>query len=212
MSNYSQITDFSAKDSLATGNANKIIYGADIDAELAAISTAIATKLDDNNTDTSTIIGPTTASGSSGMTITGISADAKEITISLNGISTSGAVTFGIQLGTASGIETSSYFNAGGDISNTNLAAVAVDTTQFSINTVTGATYAMYGNIILTLHDSSANTWTISGVVGTNNLSGVISFVAGRKSLAATLDRIKINGATGSFPWDNGSISLLVKY
>ena len=44
MSNYTQITDFSVKDNLASGDAAKVIKGSDIDAELAAISTAIATK------------------------------------------------------------------------------------------------------------------------------------------------------------------------
>jgi hypothetical protein len=44
VSNYSQSTFFAPKDNLATGNPNKIIYGSDIDAELSAISTAIATK------------------------------------------------------------------------------------------------------------------------------------------------------------------------
>lgn len=48
MSNYTQTTDFSAKDSLASGDANKIITGASVDVEFAAISTAIATKADDN--------------------------------------------------------------------------------------------------------------------------------------------------------------------
>ena len=46
MSDYSQITFFTPKDGLATGNPNKIIYGSDVDAELSAISTAIATKAD----------------------------------------------------------------------------------------------------------------------------------------------------------------------
>jgi hypothetical protein len=44
MSNYTQITDFSVKDNLASGDAAKVIKGSDIDAELSAISTAIATK------------------------------------------------------------------------------------------------------------------------------------------------------------------------
>lgn len=46
MSDYSQINDYSAKDALATGNPLKIIKGSDIDAELDAISVAIATKFD----------------------------------------------------------------------------------------------------------------------------------------------------------------------
>lgn len=46
MSDYAQINDYSAKDALATGNPLKIIAGSDIDGELDAISTAIATKFD----------------------------------------------------------------------------------------------------------------------------------------------------------------------
>ena len=48
MSDYTQSTFFAPKDLLATGNPNKIIYGSDVDAELSAISTAIATKADVN--------------------------------------------------------------------------------------------------------------------------------------------------------------------
>jgi len=67
VSNYTQITDFSAKDALATGDANKKILGSDMDAELAAISTAIATKGDDSGlvhtTGTETVAGDKTLSG-----------------------------------------------------------------------------------------------------------------------------------------------------
>lgn len=46
MSEYTQSVDFSAKDALTTGDPNKKIQGADLDTELAAISTAIASKSD----------------------------------------------------------------------------------------------------------------------------------------------------------------------
>jgi hypothetical protein len=46
MSNYTQATNFTAKDTLATGNPSKIVKGADIDGELSLISTAIGTKID----------------------------------------------------------------------------------------------------------------------------------------------------------------------
>lgn len=49
MSDYTQVTDFSAKDTKTTGDPEKIIYGSDIDTELDAISTAIATKYDSND-------------------------------------------------------------------------------------------------------------------------------------------------------------------
>ena len=49
MSDYTPITDFSVKDGLTTGDAEKIISGADFDAEFAAIQTAVATKYDSND-------------------------------------------------------------------------------------------------------------------------------------------------------------------
>ena len=50
MSNYSKTTDFAAKDSLSTGNANKIVKGTEIDDEFDAIQTAVNSKADSNNT------------------------------------------------------------------------------------------------------------------------------------------------------------------
>ena len=49
MSDYSQSIDFSAKDALSTGDANKVAKGADVDTELDLLSTAIATKYDSND-------------------------------------------------------------------------------------------------------------------------------------------------------------------
>ena len=46
MSNYTKTTDFAAKDSLPSGDADKIIRGAEFETEFDAISTAIATKAD----------------------------------------------------------------------------------------------------------------------------------------------------------------------
>ena len=46
MANYTKTTNFAAKDSLASGNASKVVKGTEIDAEFSAIQTAIATKAD----------------------------------------------------------------------------------------------------------------------------------------------------------------------
>jgi len=48
LSNYTPITDFSVKDALATGNPSKLILGSEVDAEFAAIQTAVNSKLDSN--------------------------------------------------------------------------------------------------------------------------------------------------------------------
>lgn len=46
MSDYVQTIDFSAKDSLPTGDPNKVIRGSDFDMEFAALASAVATKYD----------------------------------------------------------------------------------------------------------------------------------------------------------------------
>ena len=48
MTDYVQLTDFSAKDSLVPGDPEKAILGSDVDAELLGISTAIASKADED--------------------------------------------------------------------------------------------------------------------------------------------------------------------
>lgn len=46
MSNYTKSTDFASKDSLASGNAAKVVKGTEIDTEFNNIATAVATKAD----------------------------------------------------------------------------------------------------------------------------------------------------------------------
>ena len=49
MANYVKSTNFTAKDSLPTGNAGKIVKGAEIDTELNAVANAVASKADINS-------------------------------------------------------------------------------------------------------------------------------------------------------------------
>jgi hypothetical protein len=52
MSDYTKLTDFLAKDALTSGDPEKIVLGADLDAEFNAISTAIGTKADTSDFNT----------------------------------------------------------------------------------------------------------------------------------------------------------------
>lgn len=64
MSNYVKATNFTAKDSLPSGNAGKIVKGAEIDTELTAIASAISSKADLNSPSlTGTPTGPTASYG-----------------------------------------------------------------------------------------------------------------------------------------------------
>lgn len=65
MSDYVKATNFTAKDSLPSGNSGKIIKGTEIDTEYTAIASAIASKADINSpTFTGTPAAPTATSGS----------------------------------------------------------------------------------------------------------------------------------------------------
>lgn len=46
MSNYTKATDFAVKDSLASGNPNKLVKGTEIDSEFTAIQSAVNSKAD----------------------------------------------------------------------------------------------------------------------------------------------------------------------
>jgi hypothetical protein len=65
MSDYIKATNFAIKDTLLTGNPNKIIKGTEIDTEFSAIASAVSSKADINSpTFTGTPAAPTAASGS----------------------------------------------------------------------------------------------------------------------------------------------------
>ena len=64
MADYNKSTNFTAKDTLPTGNAGKIVKGTEIDTELTAISNAIASKSDINSASlTGTPTAPTASAG-----------------------------------------------------------------------------------------------------------------------------------------------------
>mgnify|MGYP003630172023 FL=1 len=72
MSNYTKTTDFAAKDSLPTGNAAKVVKGAEINDEFNAIVTAVATKANSAGpTFTGTVTVPTLSAANIAGTLAG---------------------------------------------------------------------------------------------------------------------------------------------
>lgn len=68
MTAYTKTTNFTAKDSLPTGNTNKKVRGAEIDVEFTAIATAVNSKSD---TASPTFTGTVTLPTVDGATISG---------------------------------------------------------------------------------------------------------------------------------------------
>jgi hypothetical protein len=84
MADYAKTTDFEAKDSLPSGNPNKVIKGSEFETEFDAISTAIATKADKASpTFTGTVTVPTLAVSSSlslgGVAVTSTAAELNKL-------------------------------------------------------------------------------------------------------------------------------------
>lgn len=68
MSNYTKATDFAVKDTLASGNAAKLIRGSEFDYEFNAIETAVISKA---NTASPTFTGTVSMTTLDGATISG---------------------------------------------------------------------------------------------------------------------------------------------
>ena len=143
-----------------------------------------------------------TTSGSS-ITFGSIPAGTSRIHIMFEGFSTGGANTCGIQLGDASGIESSGYL--GGYI-RVALTASVQSTSQMSFSLGTGASYLLNGVITLVLKKSSDYTWTASGNLSDSSGNDQISVMACSKALSAELTQVKVL-TDGTFSAGSVSIS-----
>lgn len=155
-----------------------------------------------------TATGPTmgtavaTTSGTA-IDFTGIPSTVKQIIMSLDGVSTATNGNFYLQIGDSGGIETAAYKSTGSVLSS---AAVSsnFDAGGFYFNFGTN-TLAFSGLIILTLLDSSTNTWSCFGAVESDAPNTMI--MSGSKSLSATLDRVRFT-TPGAVTFDAGKMNI----
>jgi hypothetical protein len=153
----------------------------------------------------------TTTSGAD-VPFTSIPSWAKRITLSLSGVSTNGTSLVILQLGDSGGYEATGYNGATSVIITTPGASFngAAHSTGFNLigGPASAASVDLHGILTLTLVDGSTNTWACSGNLARTDL--VISqFVAGTKSLSATLDRLRITTAGGTNTFDAGTANIL---
>jgi hypothetical protein len=136
---------------------------------------------------------------------TSIPSGTKRITINLTDVSVSGTSNITFRLGDSGGIETSGYLGAASTFSASAIAT-ANHTTGCTVNG-TGAAIKYSGTIIMTLIDSSANTWAIIGSIG-NSAGTATGFLAYSKSLSAELDRIQMTTTGGTDTFDFGTVNI----
>lgn len=204
MSNYTKSTNFTAKDSLPTGDTNKVVRGSEFDTEFNALSTAVATKAD--------LAGPTftgtatfanvTATGTINFNGATISNLGTITTANLDGGTIDGAVIGGASAaaGSFTTLSASSTFSLGG---------VAVTSTAAELNILDGVTStAAELNILDGVTSTAAELNILDGVTSTaaelNILDGVTSTAAelnildGVTSTAAELNILDGVTATAS--------------
>lgn len=199
MSEYIKSTNFTTKDTLPTGNANKIVKGTEIDTEFNAIANAITSKADlASPTFTGAPLAPTASAGTNTTQIattafvdTGI-VNERSATVTLtNKTLTSPTInTAAISGGTITGLSTPLPVASGGTSVNTIAAnAVMLGNGTSAIQTVAPSTT---GNILT----SNGTTWTSDApaVVGA---SGQVFTSNGTFTIPSKITSIKITVVGG---------------
>jgi hypothetical protein len=132
---------------------------------------------------------------------TGIPVGVKRITVMLDGVSTDGSSVLGVQLGDTDGFETSGYVAVGESVST---SAAFTTLFPFAQNSSAAATYN--GAMVLTLQNSSTNTWTWHGNVGRSDAVVTVQG-CGIKPLSAVLDSVRLTTVSAD-DFDAGACSI----
>lgn len=127
----------------------------------------------------------------------------KKITVMLSGVSTNGSNNLLIQLGSSGGYETSSYISTMGVVN----AGVASQSSSGSGFMVASQTAARTASGIVTIALLGSNTWVYNSVVRSE--TSVVAFSAGAKTLAGTLDRVRVTSTGSTDAFDAGTINIL---
>lgn len=140
----------------------------------------------------------TAVASTSGTSIdfTSIPSWVKRVTVMFGGVSTNGVADLFVQIGTSSGIETTGYLA---------VSDVSAFTTAFGIRTQ-NASFTVKGAMVIT--NLTSNTWVMTTNTyidtGTAARNG-----SGSKTLAGTLDRVRITTSNGTDTFDAGSVNIL---
>ena len=135
---------------------------------------------------------------------TGIPSGTKRLSINLDQVSLSSVANIDVYLGDSGGIESSGYSATGTIFSSTPLSTGATD--NFPI-LVSNATATISGTMILTLVDSSTNTWSAFGVFNSRLGVAMTYTVAGTKSLSSELTQFGIEPSSAGV-FDGGKVNI----
>jgi hypothetical protein len=148
----------------------------------------------------------TAVASTSGTSIdfTGIPSWAKRITVMFSGVSTNGASTPLIQIGTGGTPTTSGYVS-----SSSQLATAAFITSYTSGYLIYSNNAGYIGSGSVTITNVSGNIWVASGVLANTAVSLTTYTTAGTVTLGGTLNMVRITTSGGTDTFDAGSINVM---
>lgn len=138
---------------------------------------------------------------------TSIPAWVKEINVFYSGVSTSGTSLPCVQLGTASGFETTGYLGSIGSMPDGATCVSVQLTTSFPVVAANSATVFFHGSLTLRLANPTTNTW-VAVVNSGRSDSPNASSGGGSKALSAALTQIRFTTAGGVQTFDAGSVNI----
>lgn len=153
---------------------------------------------------------PVTLTNQTFVDFTGIPSWVKRVSIHFFAVSTNGTSVPIIQIGDSGGIETSSYTSGGANTGvgiGTNFNTV-VFSTGFALTATTAAASSFSGTYVLERFSSSSDQWQFHGMSTNANVSAVMYFGIGAKTLSTTLDRIRLTTVGGVDQFDAGTINI----
>jgi hypothetical protein len=156
----------------------------------------------------SAIVSGTAVASTSGTSIdfTSIPSWVKRVTIMWNGVSTNSTSQRQVQLGTISGVETTSYTSSGfGWTGGTNGSSSTTGILFDGLNPAAATAY----NAVMIINSFGSNTWVASCLTAATTGTVQQFMTTGAKTLAGTLDRVRITTVNGTDTFDAGSINIL---
>jgi hypothetical protein len=149
---------------------------------------------------------PQNSTSGTAIDFTGIPSGTKRIIVSFQGVSTTGSNRVMVQLGTSSGVETTGYNGASSYFSVSTLNTINISS-GFEVNGG-GNADARNGVFTITLLNQSSNLWACSAVLGNQGGNTTTFLIGGSKSLASTIDRVRVTSVGATDTFDAGSINI----
>lgn len=132
---------------------------------------------------------------------------AKEYTLTINALSTSGNDLVAVLIGDSGGVETTGYNGSIISVSGATAGSSNADGGLYLI-TSNSATVIHNGEVTIKRHETANNVWCMAANLGRSDAGGG-TFGSKLKALTGTLDRVRISVAAGTF--DAGTVALAYK-